>query len=91
MVLDGKLVGQSPWYKFNSGNPLPICAKCSTLIDKPICLTINLKHGPDFIDHSHFVYSYIETKYFIYETKAGHSVVYCGNICRDQHNHRFHK
>lgn len=85
MVFDGKVVGQPTKFRFNSGNPLPTCSKCNKLIDKPTTIGINMK------SRMQLVFSYLDTKYYIYESKSGFSIVYCSEYCRNKHNHRFVK
>lgn len=82
---DGKVVNQSPKFKFNSGNSLPTCEKCSTLVTAP------MKQVAAIGESFYFTYNYLGKKEFIYETKSGSAVVYCSEYCRDKHNHRFKK
>ena len=86
---DGKIVNQRPRFKFNSGNPKPTCSKCGKLIHSPEKLAVvsNIIQGATMFT----AYSYVGTRYFIYETKSGSAVVYCSAYCRDKHNHRFQK
>lgn len=81
---DGKLVNQSPKIK-NYTSAKSSCAKCSKLIDAPdiSVLTVNNK--------TYTVRDYLNSEYFIYETKSGTAVVYCSRYCRNKHNHRFSK
>jgi phage FluMu protein Com len=86
MVLDGKISGQSPRYRYNSGYPLPTCAKCNKLVDKPTSLAIDMKCG-----RFQLTFHYVDKEHFIYEAKSGFAVVYCSKYCRDKHNHRYFK
>lgn len=88
MVLEGKFSGQTPRFRFNSGNPMPLCGCCESLIDRPKSLEMTIL-GRDGIERKTITYNYIGTKHFIYESKSGFAVAYCNKECRDKHNHRF--
>ena len=90
MVFEGKLSGQSPKFRFNSGDPKPTCECCVTLVEKPKRNGM-IFVGRDGIERKTLTYNYIGTKMFIYEAKSGKAVVYCSKECRDKHNHRFNK
>ena len=90
MLFEGKLSGQPPRLRFNSGHPKPTCECCISLIDIPIRNGITITGG-DGIKKTMLTYNYFGTKMFIYEAKSGFSVVYCSKECRNKHNHRFNK
>jgi hypothetical protein len=77
-MIEGKLANQIPRCKFNTK-----CEKCNKILSFPK------------IDHivgesnTYYVYNYLDTSNFIYETSSGSSVVYCSKYCRNKHNHRF--
>jgi hypothetical protein len=81
-TFDGKLANQSPWRKMNGKVG---CAKCNKQLDPPVTLSL------DSADNKKqwAVYSYVDTKFYIYETLSGIAVTYCSKYCRDKHNHRF--
>lgn len=76
---DGKIVNQAERI-----SPLKnICACCSKSISYPTFDVITLD------DKKYGVLSYLDTEYFIYESKGSKPVVYCSDKCRRKHNHRF--
>jgi hypothetical protein len=79
--LDGKLSNQY----VRSDLRKPKCSKCNKTIDTPAHTTMEANNKLFSIRH------YIGTPHYIYETKSGHSAVYCSDYCRKKHNHRFRK
>lgn len=82
-MIEGKVVNQHP--RSNISGAVK-CGKCLKLIPKPKSFTITSLSDKVFL-----CYSYVDTLYWIYESKSGRSVVYCSKYCRGQHNHRFAK
>jgi hypothetical protein len=81
---DGKVVNQHPKRRgFASQHTL--CEKCNKLIPAP---ELNMFDTGSFVFE---VRHYLNTNYFIYETKCGRAVSYCSEYCRNKHNHRFNK
>ena len=35
------------------------------------------------------VFHYVNSNYYIHETKKGYAVMYCSSYCRRKHNHRY--
>lgn len=85
MFAEGKISAQPVRLRFNSGDPKPTCACCSTLVDKPKSVGIVLK------TRKQLLFSYLDTEHFIFECKSGFAIIYCNKECRDAHNHRFNK
>ena len=79
-IFEGKVANQSPRRNM-SGKSL--CSKCSKLIPEPETNVVETKKG------IFLIYNYIKQEYFIYESRSGHSVVYCSDYCMKKHNHRF--
>jgi hypothetical protein len=91
-MIEGKIANQSPNRKLNStGYPSPVCAKCQKLVPNPATsyITVTTKTGDPDLKKAFYCYNYLETPYYIYESKSGYAVVYCSKYCRDKHNHRF--
>lgn len=84
-VFDGKISNQGPYFVGFTGKAR--CSKCNKLINPPT----RLKLAHTELKRFFFCYTYIQTSYYIYETKSGTSVVYCSDYCRKKHNHRFNK
>jgi hypothetical protein len=82
-----KIANQLVRMKFNSGNPVPLCNKCSTIIDRPFRSTIfdtgmlSGKHTKTY-----YIYHYVGTPYFIIESKSGFAATYCSEYCMKKHN-----
>ena len=83
-MIEGKIANQPINLKFKNVDKA-LCSKCRKLIDYPHSTVIRTKGG------KYFVYSYLETEHFIYETKSGDAVAYCSKYCASKHNHRFTK
>lgn len=81
--LEGKLANQLPSKLRLNGSVT--CEKCGKVFNRPDPMIISA--GNSVYD----VQSYLGTERFIYETKSGHSVVYCSDYCKRKHNHRFQK
>jgi hypothetical protein len=79
---DGKITNQKT-KTFNYTSAKTTCSKCGKLIDAPKRLFVTLG------DRAYAVRSYLDTPFFIYETKKGTSAAYCSDYCRKKHNHRF--
>lgn len=88
MKIEYKIANQSPRMRFNSGDPKSTCAKCNTLVDKPLHTKIEAE---DDLGKQHYftVYNYFTKDHFIFDTKSGFSIVYCSEYCMKKHNHRF--
>lgn len=88
MNYENKIANQTPRYRFNSGDPKPACSCCNKLVVNPTqqCIfttdTFNKKH-------TLYVYHYVNTPYFILETKSGSAAVYCSEYCMKKHNAKF--
>lgn len=81
-MIEGKIANQSPMYK-NTGKSL--CSKCNKLMDYPDTKVLGSNKKV------YLVRSYLDSPFYIYETRKGQAVVYCSKYCRDKHNHRFQK
>jgi hypothetical protein len=81
-TLDGKIANQSPATKLSG---VVTCAKCCRTFKPP--KKIEIKEYD--LEKTFLCDSYIDTPYYIYETKSGTAVVYCSQYCRNKHNHRF--
>lgn len=77
---DGKVSNQR-FIPNERGNA--VCAKCNTVIPSPTKTRIPLNKKFFLIE------SYINTPFYIYESKSGKSVCYCSSHCKKAHNHRF--
>ena len=90
MDYENKMSNQTPRFRFNSGDPKPICSRCSRLVDRPTQQNV---YTIDKLQQKHrlIVYHYINTLYFILETKSGSAAVYCSEYCMKKHNAKFRK
>lgn len=80
---EGKIVNQPVR---TQSNRKVKCEKCSKEIDYPEYSVLGV--GDDTL---YEVNHYLNSKFFIYETKVGVAVAYCSNYCRKKHNHRYKK
>jgi hypothetical protein len=81
---DGKVVNQHPRRRGFAAQ-YTICEKCCKLIPAPEMKMVKLGKN------NFFTYNYLNTQYFIYESKGGCAVSYCSEYCRNKHNHRFNR
>lgn len=81
-IFDGKVSNQTPECE-NFNTPKTACGKCGTLLEFPE------RHFVKIGTETYATFSYLNTPFFIYETKRGKAVVYCSGYCRKKHNHRF--
>jgi len=81
--LEGKVSNQ---YIRQNMSGKQVCAKCSTLVDKPEQARLFVSEHQEY-----YIFHYLEKEHYIYESKSGKSVVYCSDYCRRKHNHRFKK
>ena len=81
---EGKIVNQSPTIT-NLTSAKTKCEKCARVIEAPTRFMMNVN------DTFYLAFSYLDTDYFVYETKSGRAVAYCSEYCKSKHNHRFSK
>jgi hypothetical protein len=81
---EGKIVNQQPRRR-GFASQYTICERCYKMIQAPECEIIKIDNK------SFYTYNYLNTDYFIYETKSSCAVSYCSKECRDKHNHRYNR
>lgn len=87
MITLYKVANQHPSYRFNSGDPKPICGRCNKLLPRPE--ESNLYIGKLPIKFRYVVFHYVGTPHFILETKSGKAITYCSEYCMKKHHHLF--
>jgi hypothetical protein len=85
--MDGKVANQRPRGKWIL-NCVPVAVKCGNC-SKILCAPTSAEVIGFKFQQVFQAYSYLGSKYFIYDTKSGRSICYCSDYCRKQHNHRF--
>lgn len=88
MDYENKIANQTPSFRFNSGDPKPICSCCNRLIDRPIKQLI-FTNDSKRQTHRLICFHYVNTPHFILETKSGRAAVYCSEYCMKKHNAKF--
>lgn len=88
MKYENKIVNQPVRFRFNSGNPLPTCSRCNSLMERPTSQSIFTidSRGKK---HTLVCYHYINRPYFLVPSKSGYASVYCSGYCMMKHNAKF--
>ena len=82
-----KIANQPVRFRFNSGNPVPLCSRCNTIIDRPFRSTIfNSSMRTAKHTKMYYIHHYVGTPYFIIESKSGFASTYCSEYCMKKHN-----
>lgn len=90
MDYENKIANQTPSFRFNSGDPKPVCNKCFKLIPNPFRSTIfDTDSTTGRSTKMLYIFHYIGTPHFILETKSGRAAVYCSEYCMKKHNAKF--
>ncbi len=79
--IDGKIVNQPIRRRLDG---MVLCSCCSRSIKAPsrVVMPISAKTAI-------MVFHYVNSNYYIHETKKGYAVMYCSSYCRRKHNHRY--